>query len=249
MKSKPDITESLAKQQFIKEQAEFLAFLTDIRGLSIKTAQTYEIVLRQALALIDIVFDDGLILNLMPYRKQIARQNANTINKKIAALNTYFNYLRELRGYQFKVVANDHIKAISKLPNPLSEDKINEILKVANSKEHLLVLMFYGLGLRLSELANIKLINIHDNWIKVLGKGNKERILPLLPSLNQRLKTYIAKEQPKQFLFKEKDYQIRYILQKLFYKKGIKMYPHQLRHSFATHLLNQGARINDVSEL
>ena len=240
----------LDQKQLLQEKLEFLAYLKDIRGLSIKTVQTYEIVLNQALKLIDIKSKAKIpSLNLMPYRKLIAKQNANTINKKIAALNTYFNYLKELRNYDFKLIGNDHIKALAKLPNPLSQDKINEVLKITNSKEHLLILMFYGLGLRLSELANIKLENINYHWLKVLGKGNKERILPLLPNLSERLFAYIASEQPKQLLFKEKDYQIRYILQKLFYKQGIKMHPHQLRHSFATHLLNQGARINDVSEL
>jgi len=114
--------------------------------------------------------------------------------------------------------------------------------------------MLYGLGLRISELSNIKLKDIKNNWITIYGKGSKARELPLLEKLNILIDEYITIYNPKRFLF-EKDEkpmgtaQLRYRLSKLFKGAGIKATPHQLRHSFATHLLNNGARISDVSEL
>jgi len=87
-----------------------------------------------------------------------------------------------------------------------------------------------------------------------LGKGNKTRQVPLISSLFDEIEIYKQIENPKVFLF-EKDTiqmsssQIRYLFTKVFKKSGIKATPHQLRHSFATHLLQNGARISDVSEL
>ena len=91
-------------------------------------------------------------------------------------------------------------------------------------------------------------------WIKVLGKGGKERELPLHEQVSEQLKRYISLERPVEFLL-EKDskqmstHKIRYLFEKLFKSRGIKATPHQLRHSFASHLLHNGARIADVSKL
>ena len=114
--------------------------------------------------------------------------------------------------------------------------------------------MFYGLGLRISEVTTIKLVDVKEKWIQVSGKGNKVRELPLLASLQYLIKRYTAEYSPKKYLFEKGNSpmntaQLRYIITKLFKSVGIKATPHQLRHSFATHLLNNGARISDVSEL
>jgi integrase/recombinase XerC len=115
-------------------------------------------------------------------------------------------------------------------------------------------MMLYGLGLRISELASIKLSDIKDNWIEIHGKGNKTRQLPIVSKLSSELNVYIANTKPRVYLFEKNNTplntaQLRYIITKIFKKHGIKATPHQLRHSFASHLLNSGARIADVSEL
>ena len=86
------------------------------------------------------------------------------------------------------------------------------------------------------------------------GKGNKTRQLPLLPSIQKMLLRYLELRTPRNYLFEKSGSalniaQLRYKVTKLFKAQGIKATPHQLRHSFATHLLNNGARISDVSEL
>ncbi|MCH9740776.1 MAG: tyrosine-type recombinase/integrase [Epsilonproteobacteria bacterium] len=157
-----------------------------------------------------------------------------------------------LLEYFFKLVST--IKVPKTLPKPIDENIINEVLKEANTKQSLIITLLYGLGLRISELASIKLSAISKDWVTVLGKGGKERQIPLLETITKEIDNYIARENPKEFLL-EKDNkamtssQIRYLFEKLFKSRGIKATPHQLRHSFATHLLHNGARIADVSEL
>jgi integrase/recombinase XerC len=127
-------------------------------------------------------------------------------------------------------------------------------LDQANLEEKLLISMLYGLGLRISELSLLKLADIKEQWIQIQGKGNKVRELPLLPELQKLIRVYVKEKNPKTYLFEKGNApmnaaQLRYILTKLFKEAGLKVTPHQLRHSFATHLLNNGARIADVSEL
>jgi len=114
--------------------------------------------------------------------------------------------------------------------------------------------LLYGLGLRISELSTLRVQDISNQWVQVVGKGNKKRQIPLLKSLFEEIENYKKIASPKVFLFEKKGLQmsssqIRYIFSKIFKKSGIKATPHQLRHSFATHLLQNGARISDVSEL
>ena len=117
-----------------------------------------------------------------------------------------------------------------------------------------MVLVFYGLGLRISELASLKKGDVGHEWIRIVGKGNKSRILPVLPMIRASYDAYMTQYAPVRYLFesdgkKLSENQIRYRVKKIFKELGLNMTPHQLRHSFATALLSHGARITDVSEL
>ena len=120
--------------------------------------------------------------------------------------------------------------------------------------EQLVVTMLYTLGLRISELSSLKLNDITSKWIRVIGKGDKQRDIPLLISTKRLLDEYLEKKILNRFLF-EKDGErlsensLRYIVTKVFKRISLKVTPHQLRHSYATELLNGGAPIVDVSEL
>jgi integrase/recombinase XerC len=153
-----------------------------------------------------------------------------------------------------KLLADETIKVPQSLPKPIEESYIGEVLDMANLEEKLLISMLYGLGLRISELSSVKLEDIKEKWIQIHGKGNKVRELPLLLEISILIKKYLEVKHPKTYLFEKGNApmnaaQLRYILTKLFKTQGLKVTPHQLRHSFATHLLNNGARIADVSEL
>jgi len=140
------------------------------------------------------------------------------------------------------------------LPKPISLKHIEKALQYAEFEERFVILMIYTLGVRISELANIKLSDISNEWIRIRGKGNKQRDVPLLTSTRKLLEDFIAQKQPKKYLFEKNGEKLsqnslRYLINKTFSKIGLKVTPHQLRHSFATSLLNSGAAIADVSEL
>ena len=234
---------------------EFLNYLFDVRGYSETSIVTYEIALRQMLEESHVHEDDGLtVLDITPFRFKIVKNHKKTIVKKLSAIHSFVKYLEEQCRMSIKLIGDESIKVPKSLPKPIEETYIYEVLSKANLEEKLLISMLYGLGLRISELSMLKLEDIKDGWIQIHGKGNKVRELPLLDRLQDLIAFYVKRRSPKKYLFEKgnspmNSAQLRYILTKLFKAQGLKVTPHQLRHSFATHLLNNGARISDVSEL
>ena len=197
----------------------------------------------------------------------------STINRKISSLRTYYKFLLKIGDIDASPLAKHKVLKTAKiLQVPFSEKEIEnvlEILKEENSfvglRNKLIVELFYSTGMRRAELINLKLNDISDSQktIKVLGKRNKERIIPLLPSVLNTIASYLDYRKS---LSSIKD--VHYLL---LTKKGAKIYetlvyrvinnyfskasekvkksPHILRHSFATHLLNDGADIKSVKEL
>ena len=234
---------------------EFLNYLFDVRGYSETSIVTYEIVLRQMLDVSNVYEEDGFtILDITPYRLKIVKNHKKTIMKKLSAIHSFAKYLEDQCHMHIRLIGDESIKVPQSLPKPIEQRYIDEVLQRANLEEKLLISMLYGLGLRISEVSILKLSDIKEGWIQILGKGNKQRELPLLKSLQELITLYIKRNSPKKYLFEKGNApmntaQLRYILTKLFKGQGLKVTPHQLRHSFATHLLNNGARIADVSEL
>ena len=234
---------------------EFLNYLFDVRGYSETSIVTYEIALRQMLEESHVYEENGLtVLDITPFRFKIVKNHKKTIVKKLSAIHSFVKYLEDQCHMSIKLIGDESIKVPKSLPKPIEETYINEVLSKANLEEKLLISMLYGLGLRISELSMLKLEDIKDGWIQVHGKGNKVRELPLLDRLEDLIALYVKRRSPKKYLFEKgnspmNSAQLRYILTKLFKAEGLKVTPHQLRHSFATHLLNNGARISDVSEL
>jgi integrase/recombinase XerC len=164
------------------------------------------------------------------------------------------------------------LKTDKKIQVPFSQDEINTVLNdiafentFEGIRDKLIVELFYSTGIRRIELVNIKLkdVNLAGKTLKVLGKRDKERLLPLLGPTIETLNLYL---QERNKLPKITDKEVLFLTQ-----KGVKIYetlvyriineyfslastkvkksPHILRHSFATHLLNQGADLNAVKEL
>ena len=190
-----------------------------------------------------------------------------SVNRKISTLKTYFKFLiREgviQESPMLKVVAP---KSKKRLPLFVEEDQIESLLNgvefddgFIGERDKLIIELFYVTGIRLSELINIKIsdLNFDNNLVKVLGKRNKERLIPLSARIVKELQFFIEKYKIDNYLFTNLGGTKVYT--KLVYRvvnKYIgkissinKKSPHILRHTFATHMLNHGADINAIKEL
>ena len=243
------------KEKLYDLSEEFLEYLYDVRGYSEHSIITYEVALRQMMEVSHFSFENNMYtLDITPFRFNIVKNSKKTIVKKLSAIRSFVKYMEDQCHMSLNLVGDETIKVPQGLPKPIEEKYIEEVLHKANLEEKLLISMLYGLGLRISELSQVKLSDVKEKWIQIHGKGNKVRELPLLPEVSRLITLYLESKHPKTYLFEKgnapmNSAQLRYILTKLFKAQGLKVTPHQLRHSFATHLLNHGARIADVSEL
>ncbi len=242
------------KKLLDKERKAYLNYLEKVRGYSDLTLKSYDESIQEALLYIEITQeDDGYIFNLMPYRIHISGLNAKTISKKLSAIRGFVNYLNE-NAFSVTLQADESVKTAKTLPKPISHEHILEAIEHTELYNKTIVVLLYTLGLRISELASIRLEDISEEWIRVVGKGSKMRDIPLLGSTKRVLEEYLQTFAPKKFLFEKKgeklsENSLRYLVNKVFNDVGLKVTPHQLRHSYATALLNGGAPIVDVSEL
>ena len=195
-----------------------------------------------------------------------------SINRKISALNSYFKFLVKTGDLRTSPLAKHKaLKVQKKLHIPFSEKEVKAVLSTKKDDSfeairNLLILeLLYSTGMRRAELISLKIsdIDFHHQQLKVLGKRNKERYIPLLNTVLGSLKSYINMRNQ---LVNIQDSDILFLT-----KKGAKMYgtlvyrivknyfeiisskakksPHILRHSFATHLLKNGADLNAIKEL
>jgi len=235
--------------------ADFLAYLVDVRGYSPLTAKTYATALHHMEK--HCVFSEEKghwVLDIMPYRLMIRSLSKRSIHAKLTAIRSFVRYLNDQAGLAVRAQGIETIKTPQTLPKPVDEDAIAEVMESATLDEQVLIAMLYGLGLRISELSGLKLEAIDTEWVRITGKGNKVRQVPLLPHVHSLITRYRTVHSPEVYLFESEGLpmqasQLRYRLTRLFRAHGFKATPHQLRHSFATHLLAHGARIADVSEL
>lgn len=194
-----------------------------------------------------------------------------TINRKISSLKSFYKFLQKTSQIEVNPLSqHKSLKIEKRVQVPFTSKEINGVIRqievdndFISTRDKLIVELFYSTGIRRAELINLKSrdISFSDATIKVLGKRNKERYVPLLQSVIKTLEKYLELK---------KDFSIG--LEELFItKKGNKIYetlvyrvinsyfsiistkekksPHILRHSFATHLLNEGANLNSVKEL
>lgn len=234
----------------------FLEYLQKNRKYSPLTIKTYKDVLEEAAPFVEEEREaEKRVFDITPYRLHIKTNAKKNIAKKISALNSFFEYLRTV-GENVKSIGAGQIKVPKTLPKPLHKEAIQSILdSCKNSEEKLIVTMLYGLGLRISELYSLKIENISKEWVTVReAKGGKDRTIPIHPELGALLEEYISEHGGRVYLFEKeqkplRDYTLRYKLDKIFKRAGVEATPHKLRHSFATDMINEGARIVDVSEM
>lgn len=190
----------------------------------------------------------------------------STISRRISTLRTFYNYLLDEGLVESNVFHNvKNPKLEKKLPNYLNYNEIEELLEsidITNTEglqRRLLIEMFYSTGCRVSEMINVKLkdIDFTNKTIRIMGKGSKERIVYYGDYASKYLEEYLKKVEVKDYLFTNKKQEklsvseVELIIKDIMKHISIKTHvtPHTLRHTFATHLLNNGADIKTVQEL
>lgn len=197
-----------------------------------------------------------------------------SINRKLSALKTYYSFLKKTEQIPMSPFEKGlrPLKNEKKVKLPFSEEEVSRVLSAFSSiesfeefRDKVIIELFYATGIRRSELVSLKVedINFSQKYIKVLGKRNKERLIPMLDSIEESLKNYIearkdiVNEHSQDFLFLVKNGKKIYptlvyrIINSYFSAVTTKQHvsPHILRHSFASHLLDNGADLNTVKEL
>lgn len=196
-----------------------------------------------------------------------------TINRKIASLKAYYKFLLKIKQITINpLLKHKALKTPKSLQIPFSEKEViaaleieQELLGFEEIRNKLIIDLFYTTGMRRTELIHLKLMNINfsSQTVKVLGKRNKERILPILPIIIEQLELYnkerggLEKIVDNEYLFitkkglKLNDSFVYRLINSYFstVSEKVKKSPHILRHTFATHLLNNGADLNSVKEL
>lgn len=196
-----------------------------------------------------------------------------TINRKVSSLKAYYKFLLRIKQIsENPLLTHKSLKTTKKIQVPFSESEVNSLVDeeffdsgFEGLRDKLIIEMFYMTGMRRAELIGLKIsdVSFSANTLKVLGKRNKERMLPLLPEIVEKIKVYldlrntIESKTDDDYLFLTKkgvklnNTFVYRLINSYFSRVSVKTKksPHMLRHSFATHLLNNGADINSVKEL
>lgn len=260
-----------------KDLVNFLSYLKDQKQYSIHTVQSYEKDIlefflfcdQEGLLFFDITYSDiRFYLNSL---KDRLNKNA-TISRKLSSLRSFYHFLvlnKRIDTNPFQLVHAP--KKEKKLPRFFTYQELETLFEVPDlttelgQRDRLILELLYATGLRVSELVSIKLSDIHqsDKTIKVLGKGSKERYVLYGDYASHYLNLYlengycILNKNHLNYLFLNKngtvltDRGVRYILDKLIRQTSLtkNISPHMIRHSFATHLLNNGCDLLSVKEL
>lgn len=241
---------------------EYLDIIENLKNYSQHTVVAYKTDINQFFEFMN----NTETIDIEKFIQNLARNNYSktTLNRKIASLTTFLNWCSREKGITVPETSNLAVlKTDKKLPNIMTSNYINTLLDnipVSSTKEirdRAIIEILYSSGLRVSELSNLKLTDIKNNQsIRVFGKGSKTRILPITKQAFKYYKLWLDSRQnistikSGNFLFlgvqgnKISDREVRRIV-----KLRLGTFPHSIRHTFATHLLDGGADLRVVQEL
>jgi integrase/recombinase XerC len=252
---------------------KFLHYLKHEKRYSVHTLLSYSTDLKQFTNFLSSEFSVKSIrkVNFQLVRSWIAKLlneniSARSVNRKITTLKTYFRFLiREDIINQSPMQKIISPKTSKRLPVFVEQVKMEQLLNEIDfgvgflaQRDRLILELFYFTGIRLSELINLKNkdINYSDSTILVLGKRKKERLIPLTSDILSKIKKLNSSNKSKYLFTTDKGKQISTKQVYRLVNKYLSMVttlgkksPHILRHTFATHLLNNGADINAIKEL
>lgn len=240
---------------------EFSTWVSLERGLSKNTLSAYRTDLEQFFSFYqdnpsDLTLDQ--IEEFFAQGSQVSKKSTS-IHRLKMSLKTYFKfYISEIGRLSFSLDLIESPKLGSYLPEVLSSSEIDLMIQNASIQEKVILELLYGAGLRVSELVYLKIYDLSDSFVKILGKGNKERRVPIHKKAIDAIDAYLLerKDRASHLLIDEKGkpltrQRVFYCLKKLAAKCGIpkNISPHTLRHSFATHLLEGGADLRVIQEM
>ena len=259
---------------------KFIEYLKIEKNYSVNTLSAYKKDLTEFQVFIKENYDKYVIENvdykiIRSWIVLLVNKNLSnrSINRKVSSLKSFYKFLVKTDSISYSpLIAHSPLKHSKKIQVPFSKDEISALLDSDFFKndykgvlQKTIISFFYFTGVRRIELINLKAsdVNMNSKTIRVMGKRNKERIIPMLPRLKESINEYLKIKTQKfnhklhEHLFVSKSgikltekYVYRTVNEyfKLVSPK-VKKAPHVLRHSFATHLINEGADINSVKEL
>lgn len=260
---------------------DYMLYLKNIQRVSVNTLDAYQRDITRFLEFLEaegskslLEVDNYLVRNFIAKLRlgeiSEVKISDNSLARNISSLRSFFYYLIEFKGFDKNPFVNiKQVKRKQQLPEFLFYNEVEQILDSIDTSDftglrnRLMFEIMYGCGLRLSELVNLKFVDIDfsNRIINIIGKGNKERIVPFHHLIKDLLLDYQAQVSNMQldhdFIFiNNRKGQIsprgvQFTLDKVVLAAGLSknVSPHMLRHSFATHLLDNGADIKVVQDL
>lgn len=246
---------ALTVKAYLKDVFSFQEFLQQNFDMLILEAVTYSVVRSWIVFLIE------------------NNNSHSSVNRKMSSLKSYYKFLLKIKQIDVNpLLKHKSLKVPKKIQIPFSENEVNQVLEEVDFsndfegiRNRLIVELFYATGMRRAELISLELksVDFGNNTIKILGKRNKERLVPMLQCTSDLLKLYLSyrnnefvEENNEVLILSKKGNKISesfvYRLINEYFSdvsQKVKKSPHVLRHSFATHLLNNGADLNSVKEL
>lgn len=262
---------------FEEEIQSFLHYISSEKGLALKTVQAYGSDLQ---LFSGFSFNKGFLSlkemkegELIEFLEALQSKGyaSSSIYRILMTLKVFFRFLRKEKTIEKDVTLFlDLPKLWQLIPEILSQKEVDVLLAAPDTKtwigsrDRAILEVLYATGIRVSELCGLNLFDIHDQTVRVLGKGSKERIVPIAKLSLDAVDEYLSlfrkegvKDQKGEPLFTTKNHhridrfsvwsRIKYYAKKAMITKNIS--PHSLRHSFATHLLDHGADLRVIQEM
>ncbi len=251
----------------MKDAYKFLDYLKYERGFSDYTIKSYRIDLKE---FYDFAKEENIDIDLVrKYLRELyeKKYSNRSISRKVSSLKSYFKYLESegiIKDNFMRLISNPKIEKT--LPNYLNYEDLEKLLDFPDKnnkyglRDALILEMLYSSGIRVSELSNMKVkdIDFNEKKILILGKGNKERYVYFGSKCMNLLNKYLEldhRDSPYLLIGKRteklNEREIRSIVTETAKKAGISVHvtPHTLRHTYATHMLNDGADLKSVGDL
>lgn len=262
-----------------KALAEYIQFLTDKRGLATGSVQVYLRLLERWVMFLEEQYrtiPPDPTVNALLLRKYLAKRRSESVSVRtlagfISALSGFQKFLQQEKRYAPFHCRLSKLKYSEKIPDFLSQKETEEMLTLFERdnffgwRDYLMVSLFYLSGIRRAELASLRLADLDRNksTLNVIGKGNKQRFVPFGATLRKELEQYLEiRTQFAERFKRDRDFlflnhmggplsvrSVDRIVTKYCARLGKRVTPHMLRHSFATHMLENGADILAIKEI